>query len=173
MGGATGARYAGLIRMERAEPVWTGEIRIRRDLLIWPLFRRRPRRIAVGLMSDLFHEMLTTATIDLLHAVAHWHTFLVLTKRSRRMPEYHGDPDTPRRIAEKVNRLSLEILSTHGPSASPATTTAAPPLDPSSRRAGRARAVGTPPHWITGFSRVKYGTPSTASTENRPLGLEP
>ena len=64
-GGATGARYAGFIRMERAGPVWTGEIRIRRDLLTWPLFRRRPRRIAVGLMSDLFHEMLTTATIDL------------------------------------------------------------------------------------------------------------
>ena len=55
-GGATGARYAGFIRMERAGPVWTGEIRIRRDLLTWPLFRRRPRRIAVGLMSDLFHE---------------------------------------------------------------------------------------------------------------------
>ena len=48
-------------------------------------------------------------------AVAHWHTFLVLTKRSRRMREYYGDPDTRRRIAEKVNRLSLEILSAHGP----------------------------------------------------------
>jgi len=153
-GGATGARYAGFIRMERAGPVWTGEIRIRRALLTWPLFRRRARRIAVGLMSDLFHEMLTTATIDLLHAViacAHWHTFLEVTKRSRRLREYYGDPDTPRRIAEKANRLSLEILSTHGPWASPATTTAAPALDPSSRRAGRARAVGTPLHWITGF----------------------
>lgn len=35
-------------------------------------------------MSDLFHEILTTAAIDLLHAVIaadHWHTFLVLTKR--------------------------------------------------------------------------------------------
>jgi protein gp37 len=90
MGGATAARYAELTRMERAGPVWTGEIRIRSDLLTWPLFCRRPRRIAIGLMSDLFHEMLTTATIDLLHAViavAHWHTFLVLTKRSRRMRE--------------------------------------------------------------------------------------
>jgi hypothetical protein len=32
-----------------------------------------------------------TGTIDLVHAViavAHWHTFLVLTKRSRRMSEY-------------------------------------------------------------------------------------
>src|SRR5215471_1512213 len=91
MGGATGQHYAGLTKMEQSALVWTGETRIRGDLLTWPLFRRRPRRIAVDLMSDLFHETLSTATIDLLHsiiAIAHWHTFIVLTKRAERMREY-------------------------------------------------------------------------------------
>jgi protein gp37 len=82
-------------------------------LLSWPLFRRQPRRIAVSLMSDLFHEALTTATIDLVHAViavAHWHTFLVLTKCSRRMREYYGNSETPRRVAEEIDRLASEIF---------------------------------------------------------------
>jgi hypothetical protein len=117
MSGATGARYRGLTRMERAGPAWTGEVRVRDDLLTWPLFRRQPRRIAVSLMSDLFHEVLTTATIDRVHAViavAHWHTFLVLTKRSRRMREYYGDPQTPRRIAEEIDKLAPQIFASGG-----------------------------------------------------------
>jgi protein gp37 len=113
MGGKTGARYTGLTAAERSGPIWTGEIRVAEDLLDWPLLRRRPRRIAVDLMSDLFHENLATATIDLLHAVmraAHWHRFLVLTKRSGRMQAYYSDPETPRRIAEKSDLLPSLIL---------------------------------------------------------------
>src|SRR5215472_9793077 len=109
MGGTTGRRYAGLTKMERAGPVWTGETRVRGDLLTWPLIRRQPRRIAVDLMSDLFHETLATATIDLLHAViavAHWHTFVVLSKRTPRMREYYHNPETPGRIARKIATLS-------------------------------------------------------------------
>ena len=176
MGGATATRYARLTRIERAGPVWTGEIRVRGDLLTWPLFRRQPRRIAVGLMSDLFHETLTTATIDLLHAViavAHWHTFLVLTKRSRRMREYYGDPETPRRVAGEIDRLSSVILPIDGSRRSPVTGRAKPARRLSIRSAGRARAVGTPRHWIAGFSRVKYGTPTTTSAGIPPVGLEP
>ena len=61
MGGKTGARYAGLTTAQRSGPIWSGEIRVAEDLLAWPLLRRRPRRIAVNLMSDLFHENLATA----------------------------------------------------------------------------------------------------------------
>jgi protein gp37 len=176
MGGSTAARYTGLTRMDRTGPVWTGEIRVRDDLLSWPLFRRQPRRIAVSLMSDLFHEVLTTATIDLVHAViavAHWHTFLVLTKRSRRMREYYGNPETPRRIAEEIDRLSTEILPSGGSGTRAAAGTVAPAIPTSTRRSGRGRTVSTPRHWIVGFSRVKYGTPSTTPAETRPVGLEP
>ncbi len=176
MGGATAARYTGLTRMERAGPVWTGEIRVREDLLTWPLFRRQPRRIAVSLMSDLFHEVLTTASIDLVHAViavAHWHTFLVLTKRSRRMREYYGNPETPRRIADEITRLSSEILPSGGSGARPAMGTVSPAIPTSTRRSGRERTVSTPRHWIVGFSRVKYGTPRATPAAVRPVRLEP
>jgi protein gp37 len=113
MGGKTGIRYAGLTKMERAGPLWTGEIRVDEELLAWPLSRRRPRRIAVSTMSDLFHEDLANATVDLLHAImafSRWHCFLVLTKRAERMRAYYSDPETPRRVAEKVGSLLSVIL---------------------------------------------------------------
>ena len=176
MGGATAARYTGLTRMERAGPVWTGVIRVRDDLLTWPLYRRQPRRIAVSLMSDLFHEALTTATIDLVHAViavAHWHTFLVLTKRSQRMRDYYSDPQTPCRIAEEIDRWASESSPNGGSPAVSARGTAVPTILTSIRSTGRARTVSTPPHWIVGFSRVRYATPGATSSAVRPVGLEP
>ncbi len=176
MGGSTAARYSGLTRMERTGPVWIGEIRVRDDLLPWPLFRRQPRRIAVSLMSDLFHEAVITATLDRVHAViavAHWHTFLVLAKRSRRMLEYYGNPETSRRIAGEIDRLLSEILPSGGPGSSAAARTAAPAIPTSTRRIGRGRTVGTPRHRIDGFSPVMYGTPSTIPAAIRPVGLEP
>jgi hypothetical protein len=151
------------------------ETRVRDDLLSWPLFRRQPRRTAVSLMSDLFHEALT-ATIDLVHAViavAHWHTFLVLTKRSRRMREYYGNPETPRRVAEEIDRLSSEILPSGRSASSAAAGTVALSIPTSTRRSGRGRTVRTPRHWIVGFSRVTYGTPSATPAAIRPVGLEP
>ena len=117
MGGKTGARYAGLTTPERSGPIWTGEMRVAEDLLAWPLLRRRSRRIAVSLMSDLFHENLPTTTLDLVHAVmraAHWHRFLVLTKRSERMRAYYNDPQTSQRIAENSNLLPSLSLPTRG-----------------------------------------------------------
>jgi protein gp37 len=110
MGGKTGARYTGLTATERFGPIWTGEMRVSEDLLAWPLLQRRPRRIAVNLISELFHENLARATVDLLHAVmqaAHWHRFLVLTKRAGRMRAYYSDPETPHRIAEKIQSSAI------------------------------------------------------------------
>jgi protein gp37 len=94
--------------MERTGQRWTGEIRLAEDLLAWPLCQSRPRRIGVDVMSDLFHEGLDTAVVDLVHAVvatARWHRFLVLTKRSARMHAYYSDPRTPGRIAERIDTL--------------------------------------------------------------------
>jgi protein gp37 len=123
MGGKSGARYAGLTRIERSGPVWTGEVRVAEDRLGWPLVRRQPRHIAVDMMSDLFHENLATGTIDLVHAAmraAHWHHFLILTKRAERMRAYYTDPETPHRIAENADILSSVILRTAGSRRRPA-----------------------------------------------------
>lgn len=67
------------------------------DLRLWPqrielpLTWRRPRRIFVNSMSDLFHDKVPDSFIDSVFATmraAHWHQFQVLTKRAERMARY-------------------------------------------------------------------------------------
>ena len=85
------ARYAGLTRETKAGAVWTGEVRLVEEALTQPLRWKRPRRIFVNSMSDLFHEDVPDEWIDRVFAVmalAPQHTFQVLTKRSERMRAY-------------------------------------------------------------------------------------
>lgn len=59
-----------------------------------PLRWRRPRRVFVNSMSDLFHPQVPFEFIDRVFAVmvlAHRHTFQVLTKRPERMAQYLRD----------------------------------------------------------------------------------
>jgi protein gp37 len=66
------------------------EIRFHPERLALPLRWRRPRRIFVNSMSDLFHEQVSEPFIQQVFAVmaeAHWHTFQVLTKRAERLAE--------------------------------------------------------------------------------------
>lgn len=61
------------------------------DRLEQPLRWRKPRRVFVNSMSDLFHDDVTFDFIDKVFAVmalASQHTFQVLTKRPERMWEY-------------------------------------------------------------------------------------
>lgn len=64
------------------------------DRLDQPLRWKRPRRVFVNSMSDLFHEDVPDAFIDRVFAVmalARQHTFQVLTKRAERMRTYFSD----------------------------------------------------------------------------------
>ena len=100
--------YAGLTRGSNAGAVWTGRVAQAPDrILTQPLRWRKPRRIFVNSMSDLFHESVPDEWIDRVFAVmalAPQHVFQVLTKRSKRMREYctrlDNEPvrDTVRRI---------------------------------------------------------------------------
>jgi protein gp37 len=88
--GAGGA-YEGLTKMTRGGPVWTDKIRLVPEKLKEPLSWRKPRRIFVNSMSDLFHEGVPDSFIDYVFAVMAMcpqHTFQVLTKRPARMREY-------------------------------------------------------------------------------------
>jgi len=61
------------------------------DALTIPLHWRKPRRIFVNSMSDLFHQDVPDEFIDRVFAVmalCRQHTFQVLTKRAERMTEY-------------------------------------------------------------------------------------
>jgi len=77
---------------ERAgRPSWTGEVRLIPEHLADPLRWKKPRRIFVNSMSDLFHEKLTNEQIAAVFGVmaaAPRHTFQVLTKRAKRMREW-------------------------------------------------------------------------------------
>ncbi len=75
----------------RLEPGWTGEVRMVPEHLADPLRWRRPRRIFVNSMSDLFHEKLSDEQIALVFgvmALAAQHTYQVLTKRAKRMRQW-------------------------------------------------------------------------------------
>jgi protein gp37 len=63
--------------------------------LQWPLRWRRPRRIFVCSMTDLFGEWVSDEMLDRVFAVmarCPQHTFQVLTKRAERMREYFSRP---------------------------------------------------------------------------------
>jgi protein gp37 len=67
------------------------DLTLRPDRLNQPLTWRRPRRIFVNSMSDLFHKEIpkhfVDAVFDTMEA-ADWHTFQILTKRSSLMARY-------------------------------------------------------------------------------------
>lgn len=82
-----GQPYEGLATVAR----WTGAVRMAPEHLADPLRWRKPRRIFVNSMSDLFHEALTNEQIAAVFGVmaaAPQHTFQVLTKRAKRMREW-------------------------------------------------------------------------------------
>jgi protein gp37 len=95
MGGP--AHYIGLTQPSKAGPVWTGKVALAPEhVLTKPLHWKRPRRIFVNSMSDLFHGRVPDEWIDRIFAVmalAPQHTFQILTKRAKRMREYLATPD--------------------------------------------------------------------------------
>src|ERR1035437_1089786 len=84
------AKYRGLTRKSGRRFVWTGKIRLDRTALRIPESWRKPRRIFVNSMSDLFHEAVPANFVADVWAVMSstpWHTYQILTKRPDRMAE--------------------------------------------------------------------------------------
>jgi protein gp37 len=70
---------------------WNGQIMVVEKHMLDPIRWRRPRKIFVNSMSDLFHENVPEEAIDRIFGVmafAERHTFQVLTKRPDRMRAY-------------------------------------------------------------------------------------
>lgn len=66
------------------------EVTLQPHMLEHPLQWRKPRRVFVNSMSDLFHDDVPVTYIKKVFGVmkrAHWHEFQVLTKRSERLLE--------------------------------------------------------------------------------------
>jgi protein gp37 len=72
-------------------PHWTGKVELIESKLLEPLHWKKPRRVFVNSMSDLFHEALPDRDIAKVFEVmiaAERQTFQVLTKRPQRMLEF-------------------------------------------------------------------------------------
>lgn len=83
-----GQPYEGLTRKSGTEINWTGKVMLVPEMLDAPLKWRKPERIFVNSMSDLFHEDVEFAFIVAIFrvmALAPHHTFQILTKRPERM----------------------------------------------------------------------------------------
>jgi protein gp37 len=94
------------------------------DRLEKPLRWKKPRRIFVNSMSDLFHEQVPDEFIDKVFAVMGMageradprdldealpaHTFQILTKRPERMAAYLNDWDRQHRIIEAIESLGYD-----------------------------------------------------------------
>ena len=103
------SHYAGTTKRVNGNAVWTGKVALAPDhILTAPLRWKKPRRIFVNPMGDLFHESIPDAWIDRVFAVmalAPQHRFQLLTKRAKRMREYCSDPATPFRVAKAMDAI--------------------------------------------------------------------
>ena len=96
-----GMAYEGLAENTKAGPRWTQEVQIVRELLNEPLKWKKPRRIFVNSMSDLFHEKIELSYIQEVFAVmeeAHWHQFQILTKRADQLLKFNTELPWPSNI---------------------------------------------------------------------------
>jgi protein gp37 len=102
---------------------WTPEnaavnVVLRPERLDQPLRWKRPRRVFVNSMSDLFHELVPFDYIDRVFGVmqqAPHHTFQVLTKRPERMQEYVSGHGTLLGRAHEVIKVVNEQMLDGGP----------------------------------------------------------
>lgn len=96
-----GQPFEGFAKRVGGEARWSGKIALMEDHLPRPLRWKKPARIFVNSMSDLFHEDAPDEWIDKVFAVmalAPHHTYQLLTKRSGRMRAYMTDERTYQRI---------------------------------------------------------------------------
>jgi protein gp37 len=155
--GPAGDKYRGLTKVgANGAPVWNGVVRFWPQHLDQPLRWKRPRRIFVNSMSDLFHETLTfeeIAAVFGVMAAAPQHVYQVLTKRPERMLAFFAEA---RWGTVWSLRLALELM----------------PLDSPARRA-LVNATLAPPHWPLQNAWLGVSVENQATADERiPLLLE-
>jgi protein gp37 len=141
--------YAGLTVLNgKGDRHFNGEVRCHEDRLETPLRWRKPRRVFVNSMSDLFHPGVPFEFIDRVFAVMALTphiTYMILTKRPERMAEYLNDDDRPFvwEDVEFVHRAKYEAAGDDPPNATTAELERARLAGSGLRRITEAQA-GTP-----------------------------
>lgn len=86
-----GQPFHGYADRDRAGSKWTGLVSLVDDQLAIPLHWKKPRRVFVNSMSDMFHERLSHREIAAVFGImlaAPQHTYQVLTKRAEHMRKW-------------------------------------------------------------------------------------
>ena len=111
-----GMAYEGLAKNTKAGPRWTQQVILVPELLNEPLKWKKPRRIFVNSMSDLFHEKVELSDIQKVFAVmekADRHQFQVLTKRAERLLAFNAKlpwpPNVWMGVSVEDNRVTDRI----------------------------------------------------------------
>jgi protein gp37 len=88
----------------------SAQVRLDEGVLTKPLKWKRPRKIFVGSMTDLYLDAYEDEALDLVFAMmyeAHWHTFQVLTKRPERMQRHLSNSYRPLWIGTAAYRQAI------------------------------------------------------------------
>jgi protein gp37 len=104
-----GMAFEGVAKRVDGKGRWTGDVKLIEERLTDPLHWRKPRKVFVNSVSDLFHPAVPDEWIDRIFAVmalSPQHTFQVLTKRPERMREYVAHACG--RVAETIIRFRRE-----------------------------------------------------------------
>lgn len=96
--------------MQYSEPF--EKIQLMPERLGDPLKWRKPQRVFVNSVSDLFHKDVPFEFIDQVFGVmakAYWHTFQVLTKRPERMAEYLSHRTGPWNVLTRIIQAAQQF----------------------------------------------------------------
>src|SRR6185295_6708684 len=102
----------GITRKVGSEVRWTGEVRFVESALYLPLRWKKPRRIFVNSMSDLFHEKVKDEWIEQIFHVmleADQHTYQILTKRPERMQKWVTQFLSPALLPSVLDHIWLGV----------------------------------------------------------------
>jgi protein gp37 len=108
-----------LVPMSRGEHKWvyewTGDVICREDQLDKPLHWRKPRKIFVCSMSDLFHEKVPFEFIDKVMAVIaikEEHKFQILTKRIKQAKTYFSKMyNGKRKLGDALRLMNIDCFA--------------------------------------------------------------
>lgn len=97
-------------RFDGEESGATTGVRLHPDRMSQPIRWTRPRRIFVCSLADLFHDAVPDdyiARVFAVMAIAHHHTFQILTKRHRRLRTLLSSPSFSHLVAEQGRRCYI------------------------------------------------------------------
>lgn len=104
--------YAGVAEFSAGHnPRWLS-VKTLPERLGEPLRWKRPRRVFVTSMSDIFHDAVPTEFIDQVFAVMALtprHTYQQLTKRPEDQLRYILDPETPYRVQKAMDAIEVDL----------------------------------------------------------------